>query len=76
MNCLHLAGWSGQHAIVQFLLDKVSPSKVNSPSEPSGNTALHYSSWKNQLDCCKVLLQRGANKEIKNAVRFSCAHME
>ncbi|ESN98931.1 hypothetical protein HELRODRAFT_135312, partial [Helobdella robusta] len=59
---LHCACIEGQAGFAIELLDK--GVNVNSANE-NGYTALHYSAMWSQLDCLKVLLNKGADVNLK-----------
>jgi ankyrin repeat protein len=45
------------------------PESAESRRAQDGWTPLHYASWSGHVDCARLLLERGADKNAKNEVR-------
>ncbi|XP_064484088.1 uncharacterized protein LOC135396822 [Ornithodoros turicata] len=68
---LHEAVQSGRKDLVQWLLD-LQPSTANAPNN-NGRTALHVAAVTNNVEICKVLMDRGA--DVNPVMRSSKGHL-
>ncbi|XP_069813573.1 transient receptor potential cation channel subfamily A member 1 isoform X1 [Dendropsophus ebraccatus] len=71
---LHYASKYG-HLELMLLIINESCDEVLNAVDNKGNTPLHWSVQKNQVDSVKVLLSRGANPNLLNYYRMSPLHM-
>eukprot|EP01017_Pseudomicrothorax_dubius_P026895 TRINITY_DN3040_c0_g1_i1.p1 TRINITY_DN3040_c0_g1~~TRINITY_DN3040_c0_g1_i1.p1 ORF type:complete len:238 (-),score=84.03 TRINITY_DN3040_c0_g1_i1:89-754(-) len=65
-NALHMAGANGHAEVVKFLITKVRPETINSPNE-AGNTPLHWAIINNKKDIVQILVENGADCNLKNS---------
>ena len=65
---LHLACWCNQAELIQFLVEDVSKESINEVVAASGNSPLHYTTWKNHVEACRYLLDMGADFSAPNNV--------
>ena len=57
---LHLACWAGQLEVVRFLCGDEVGVDPNQPAQDNF-TPLHFCAQGGHVDCCRLLLERGAN---------------
>lgn len=58
-NCLHYAAAAGNQTAIRWLLHR--RILIDRPGGDHGLTALHYAAMNGRLQCCRLLLENGAN---------------
>jgi len=82
VKAIHAAAADGRSDELQRLLD-TQPELIDAPGATwERRTALHQVAWRNQLECVRVLLERGANVAIRDfgdnayALHFAAAEAD
>jgi len=64
---IHFASGAGRENVLEYLLSQKGSEKLINKKNHAGDTPLHKAVFRNNVECIKVLLKKGADPKATNA---------